>query len=289
MSRRSIIERERRWAPWAAAGAVLPLLLFFAAVFAQPRAAVSGDLLTETLRVVNENKDAVVLSSVLGSVGIMLTALPLVYLFRAAQARAPQVNSMLIGFCVLGPLLYGVKGILLALAQVDVAEQFAAQENSVGDIYTLSENLLEQSGLYTAAGGIELAGILGLLFAMVYTPLWAMRTGLLTRFHATLGMALGVVLILGPIGRIALPGLMIWFLFLGLIILNRAPGRNRPPAWDAGEAIPWPRPGEEPVDPAAELGDDVIEGDASEIPGVGENPNAARRERAKRRKRKRRR
>lgn len=288
MSRHSIIERERRWAPWAALGGVLPLLFFFAAVFTQPQAVVSGDLLTETLRTVNDNRDAVLLSSVLGSVGIMIAAIPLVYLFRAAQARAPQMNPMLIGFCVLGPLLYGVKGILLAVAQVDVAEQFVAQEGAVGDIYTLSENLLEQSGLYTAAGGIELAGILGLLFAMVYTPLWAMRTGLLTRFHATLGMALGVVLILGPIGRIALPGLMLWFLFLGLVILNRAPGRKRPPAWDAGEAIPWSRPGEEPVDAAAGL-DDVIEGDASEIPGVGENPNAARRERAKRRKRKRRR
>ena len=33
----------------------------------------------------------------------------------------------------------------------------------------------------------------------------------------------------------------------------------------------------------------MIEGDAMEIPGVDENPNAARRERAKKRKRKRRR
>ena len=33
----------------------------------------------------------------------------------------------------------------------------------------------------------------------------------------------------------------------------------------------------------------VIEGDATEIPGIDENPNAARRERAKKRKRKRRR
>ena len=33
----------------------------------------------------------------------------------------------------------------------------------------------------------------------------------------------------------------------------------------------------------------MVEGDAMEIPGVDENPNAARRERAKKRKRKRRR
>ena len=63
---------------------------------------------------------------------------------------------------------------------------------------------------------------------------------------------------------------------------------GRPPAWDAGEAIPWPTPGDDQSVAAAGANGEVVEGDATEIPGVAENPNAARRERAKRRKRKRR-
>ena len=65
-----------------------------------------------------------------------------------------------------------------------------------------------------------------------------MRTGLLGRFWASLGMALGVTVLLGII---LLP--MIWFIYIGLLFMGWVPG-GRPPAWAAGEAVPWPTPGE---------------------------------------------
>ena len=80
-----------------------------------------------------------------------------------------------------------------------------------------------------------------------------MRTGLLTRFWGSLGMALGVAALL-----LLVQFTMIWFIYFGLLLLGRLPG-GRPPAWAAGEAIPWPTPGEkaaaslegsEPIDPA---------------------------------------
>ena len=83
---------------------------------------------------------------------------------------------------------------------------------------------------------------------------------------------------------------MIWGVWLGLIFLGRVPG-GRPAAWDAGEAVPWPKPGEKPAEREEDDERDV-EGEASELfadSDNGENPNAARRERAKRRKRKQRR
>ena len=49
-------------------------------------------------------------------------------------------------------------------------------------------------------------------------------------------MALAVAQILVPqLGR---PALMAWFAWLGFLILDRIPN-GRPPAWDAGEAIPY--------------------------------------------------
>ena len=84
--------------------------------------------------------------------------------------------------------------------------------------------------------------LLGMIVAMVYVPLQALRAGLLTRFFGTLGMALGVSLILLPPAPVLLA---LWFGYLGLLFVGRVPG-GRPPAWEAGEAIPWPRPGEEP-------------------------------------------
>ena len=76
---------------------------------------------------------------------------------------------------------------------------------------------------------------------MVYTCLHALRTGLLTRFWASLGMALGVV------SFIFLPFLMfllIWFVYLGLVISGRAPAAGPRPG-KPGSAIPWPSPGEQ--------------------------------------------
>ena len=40
------------------------------------------------------------------------------------------------------------------------------------------------------------------------------------------------------------PLVLIWFLYLGLLLMGTVP-RGRPPAWAAGEAIPWPTPGEQ--------------------------------------------
>ena len=88
----------------------------------------------------------------------------------------------------------------------------------------------------------QLAG-LALVVTMVYVPLQSYRVGLLTRLFGTLGMAFGVIALLIP--QIGMLPLVIWFGWLGFVILDRVP-KGRPPAWDAGVAIPWPRPGEEP-------------------------------------------
>jgi len=91
------------------------------------------------------------------------------------------------------------------------------------------------SGLATFFG---IAGGLSLILGLFYTSLWAMRTGVLSRFWAALGMALGVTVLLGVVLF-----LLFWLVYLGLLIGGWVPG-GRPPAWAAGKAIPWPSPGE---------------------------------------------
>jgi len=291
VSRQAIIERERRTRLLVVVASVLPLLLLVGAAATQASGGSPSDLATGTLREIDENNGPLLLGSLLGGLAFLLLAVPLTYLFRAAHARSERMLIGLIILAVLGPVLFAVQGVLLAVGQIDVAEQFVAQEGTVGDVYSLSTNLLENSGLVTAAAVAQSMGTLALIFAMIYTPLWGVRTGLLPRFHGTLGMALGASFILPPLTQITLPALLAWFMYFGLLLLGRTP-KGRPPAWDAGEAIPWPTGGEEPAAARAGAGpgsDGLIEGDASAIPGVGENPNAARRERAKKRKRKRRR
>jgi hypothetical protein len=288
VSRKEIIERERRLARPVALAAGLPLLLFFASLVLRSELSTESGIGPEVLRTIDEHSGVVIGSGILAGLAYAAMAAPLTYLFRAAAVRIEQgMLTGLIGLCIIGPLLFGLQSILGSLAQISAASDFVAQEEGVGDIYSLAENLLEEQGLMSVAQAIGAAGLLSLIFAIVYTALWAMRAGLLTRFVASLGMALAVGLILGPLAQTVLPVLFMWFAFIGLVIAGRAPG-GRPPAWEAGEAIPWPRPGEEPAQPRR-AEDDVIEGDATEIPGLeGESRNAARRARARKRKRKRR-
>jgi len=72
---------------------------------------------------------------------------------------------------------------------------------------------------------------------MIYTSLHAMRTGLLSRFWGSLGIALGAV------SFIFFQFTLLWFVYLALLLLGWLPG-DKPPAWEAGEAVPWPSPGE---------------------------------------------
>lgn len=109
-----------------------------------------------------------------------------------------------------------------------------------------AEDITGDSAGVQIGSGLRLTATLALVFALVYTPLWAMRTGLLKRFWATLGMALGVSLIL--VGLFGLMGLVLWFAAIGLQLAGWWPA-PRPPAWEAGEAVPWPAPGEEPRPP----------------------------------------
>lgn len=291
ISRNETLERERRWARPAGIAAIMVPPLFILSLYLEGSSAALGEVLpTEQYRLVDADAGQLLPAYIAQGLALALSALPLVYLFRAAQARSQRVSATMLGFAFIGPLLYAAALILTNLARTQVASDFVAQAAAGGDIYTVLQNAGDDSTILTIGSTLFLPAALGMVVAMVYICLQAQRVGLLTRFFGSLGMALGVLLmLLNP--RFSLLALSIWFGWLGFLILDRTP-RGRPPAWAAGEAIPWPKPGEEPASAAA-VSDGAVEGDASEILPVGssETPkdNSARRERARKRKRKRRR
>jgi len=149
----------------------------------------------------------------------------------------------------------------------------------------LAQRIGDDSTAGQVGGSLQFPALLGLIVAVVYVPLQAVRAGLLPRFFGTLGMALGVSIILLPPGTLLLA---LWFGWLGLLFVDKVPG-GRPPAWEAGEAIPWPKPGEERS--SAPPNGEAIEGEATEVPADGEPPegSAGAQPGSRKRKRKRRR
>jgi hypothetical protein len=295
LNRQQILERERRWAPLAGGAAILAAPLYLLSVIADQSGPVpTSGLDTERYRLIEANTAELLGAVVLRGLAFALLCIPLLYLFRAAQARSDRVSTPMIGFVFIGPILLGAQGVAAWVAQTQVASDFLAQAGPGGDVYTLLDDLIDDSSAFDVATNLLFPAVLGMLVAMIYVPLQAMRVGLVTRFFGTLGMALGAGLIF-IVPAVALLTVVAWFLYLGLIILDRVPG-GRPPAWATGEPTPWPRPGEERGEGEAQAAADPAApgGEAEEVAGLdsadGDSKDrSARRERARKRKRKQRR
>lgn len=297
--------RESRWAvPVGIASIVGAILLV-----ASGPVNVSGDGRAEFLREADAHAGAVLLSGLMQTLAFLLLALPLLYLFRAVQARSDRVRPQLIGLVVAAPLFLAVSSALAIGVTNSAADQFLAgdaeptltrqeakeecveeREDEGGDFLAdeydpakgeaplracedrkveddEASEALGGASLAPLATGLGLAGALGLVVALLYSGLWAMRTGFLSRFWGSLGMVAGIAFVLGPLSVVSL----VFFVYFGLLALGLVPG-GRPPAWEAGEAIPWPTPGEK----AAEEMEPEGGWDEEEARGEGEEDSPKR-------------
>lgn len=286
MTKAEIREREargRKLAAWTAIAAA-PIMLGATAIRQSASVPLAG-LSTEQFRAIDENSGQILIATVLTAIAFLLTVPMLLYLFRAAQARSERVSGAMVGFIYIGPVLLAVQQVAGYIYQQSIASDFLAQVGAGGDIYTLLDDLIDDSTLAQFSASLYIPASIAFVVATFYVPLQAMRVGLLTRMTGTLGMALGVATIVLPPAVLAL---MIWFGWVGFMVLEKTP-RGLPPAWAAAEALPWPKAGEQPVQPAA-AAEAPLEGDATEVFGDPEpQDHSARRERARKKKRKRRR
>ncbi len=261
MNRRQLLAWEERWSTPAALGALGAVIFVIAAIVVatQGVGTSSGD--SELLRNVQDHRGAELISSILQAIGVGLLALPLAFLFRAAKGRSEQMRGQLIGVVVAAPLFLAVLAILSGLTTLHAASDFVSSEvphliakgvklNS-DRADEIAKETIDDAPLRGLAAGFGLAGQLGFVAAMVYTCLYAMRVGLLTRFWGSLGMALGAVSFL--FFQFAL----LWFIYLGILLLRRD---SQPPAWSTGEPTPWPTPGDKA---AADLSPPAEDGESS--------------------------
>jgi hypothetical protein len=346
-SKEELLAFQARWMRPAGISAILGGFVIAASVPLQP--SVGGDNDAERLTDFHDQStDLIVGQGILIGLAVLLF-IPLLYvLIRSAQGRSERIRRPMISLAFIGPILFSVSGLVVAIGLNDVASKFVDQapakerqaseqaaaaeaaaakgaqanqpepadkaptttavqttttpqtttttprtpEQAAGNARDdLAKDLLDNSTLLQIGSLLRFIGLLSLVFALIYIPLWAMRTGLLTRFWAMLGLALGVSLLLVPIGIF---GLVLWFAVVGLMLARWWPA-PLPPAWDAGVAIPWPSRSEAELPPAGPSG--TVEGSGREISeepgpddGSGEQglePGETQGQRRKKRKRRR--
>ena len=233
---REQIDEERRQGRIAGILSIVGIVLFIGAM------GLAGDFngadQAEQLRTFDEVSGDLLAQTLIQAIALLLFIPALLQLFRAVSSRVETVRQGLIGIVVISP-------VMLALSLV--AAYFAYKAGSDAFLepgrYDIESNDVANDVFFDQFSaqlrtGLGLAGSLGLAFTTVYLALNGMRAGLLTRFWGTFGMALGVGTLL--FGSLMLVGYMI---MVSLLVARFWP-QGRPPAWDAGEAIPWPRPGD---------------------------------------------
>jgi hypothetical protein len=221
--------------PVAVASFLAALMAMVSAVYLQVALSSDPDGADEVLRAADRESGDFVVSGVLRAVAVLLLIPVLLYLFRAARYRRPQLKPAAAVLLVLGAVTLAVAVILQQLELVDIADGFFPDQAAARDIEDAAEDYIRDEAS-PVLQGLSLGGSIALAFAMIMISLNAMRAGLFSRFMGILGIFVGILLVI-PLGVQILQ--LFWFGALGLLFLNRWPG-GRGPAWQTGEAIPWP-------------------------------------------------
>lgn len=160
-------------------------------------------------------------------------AYALTFLFDATRARNPALPPALRLAAPFGAIAFGLSQIAVQVVVAARASDFASSSDQASEA---ARDALRSDALI-AAQFVQLLGTFALAVAFVLIALNAMRAGLLSRFMGILGIIVGVTFVL-PLDQ---QGVVRGFFLvaLGLLLLNRWP-TGVPPAWAAGEAVPWP-------------------------------------------------
>jgi hypothetical protein len=165
-------------------------------------------------------------------------ALALAYLLACARGRLPSAPVWALYLLALAPFLLGIGAMLNQISLNDVADQFVHLPKHDQTLQKAKDLIKDRSAVGQA---ISEGGAFALGINYVLISINAMRAGLLPRVMGIIGVVIGVLIVL-PIFPAIQPVLqLLWFGSLGLLFLGFWPGpAGRGPAWDTGQAIPWP-------------------------------------------------
>jgi hypothetical protein len=230
----------------AFASALLPLL---GGVFGAPRGEELGEDTpsADYLIALDERSGQALGGAIIGGIGLALLGVVFWYLWRCIKARRPEFPRVALVVALIGPLVLATAGVLSTIDRIDTAESYVAELPESQEVREAQAEQLDERAedeLDDESGtirGVAAAGYLALAISLVMFGLWAMRTGLMSRFMGSLGIVIGAFYGLAVLLPTGAPQLVqfFWAIALGFLFLGRWPG-GRGPAWETGEAVPWP-------------------------------------------------
>ncbi|MHB1536887.1 MAG: hypothetical protein ACYCUM_02115 [Solirubrobacteraceae bacterium] len=191
---------------------------------------------TAEVRYVSEHAFALIVGSALSAIALLMFTAVLLVLVRACRHRRPESWAPTAMLVLIGGIGFAAVSIGHQIAEAILTHQFVASADhgneavkhalTTGTTNVVSDYVSLIAGLFFAAG-------------MITASLNAMRVGLLARWMGIVGALSGLLIFL-PIGGAELEIIpAFWLVAMGILMMGRWPNGD-PPAWEAGEAIPWP-------------------------------------------------
>jgi hypothetical protein len=255
--------------------------------------------LPDFLLSVDANPDKLRISAIL----LALSALCLIpvfwFLFRATVHRVPQFPRWFLYLILIGPVFYAISQVIGALDRIDVAHTFAARSSDLGKhcpaIFGKAgddcANDLLRHNVNALGVGLSLAGSVATAFLFVMLPLRSRRAGLMSQAMAILGVIAGALMVLKLMPLVPEVIQAFWLGAMGALFLDKWPG-GRGPAWETGEADPWPSAAErrglvpagapEESEPPAAASGNGASAEPAEAEPVPQRPSSRKRRRKRR-------
>ncbi len=191
---------------------------------------------TEEVKFISKHAFPLVAGSVLAAVAVGALTMILLLLFDGSSFRRPTMwrpsRQLVLG-----------GGVAVALASVahEVVYAIETHNFATGHDFTRSavDNALTKSTANQVVAYLSLLAGLALVVGMIVVLLNSMRTGLLPRWLAILGMFSGLLILLPNVGATLQLIPAFWLVMTGILLSGKWMGGD-PPAWEAGEARPWP-------------------------------------------------
>ncbi|HUA73635.1 MAG TPA: hypothetical protein VL988_02665 [Solirubrobacteraceae bacterium] len=188
------------------------------------------------VKFISHHAGPLIAGSVLAAVAIGVLTLVLLLLVEATRFRRPETW---------GPARMLVIAGGTSLAVISVAHQIvtAIETHNFAVGHDLSnhavDNALTKGTANLLIDYLDLVAGLSLAVGMIVTMVNAMRVGLVTRWMGVVGMISGILIFL-PIGGATLEVVpSFWIVAMGILYIGKWPN-GQPPAWESGEARPWP-------------------------------------------------
>ncbi len=210
------------------------LLLVIAAVTGIVGTHTRVDEETLALIVVHKRFPLDIIGAVINAGGLLGLAAVLNFLWEATKARRPELSTAFRAIAILGSVLAAISAIAYEAVIAVVSNQFVTSGQQT---YSQAHHLTS-SALVLALPTIAFFGDLLVAVAIVVISLNAMRVGLLPKVMGYVGIFVGI-LFLFPIGSPVPVIQAAWLCALAYLFLGRWPNAY-PPAWELGEAVPWP-------------------------------------------------